>query len=438
MKSFLQRLAVFAVQLASVLSLPSPAAAFLFGGSKDKARAEQDGPISVAHGPFRIVGQGRRISTGTFPNQGGNPFATMEVTGFRVLYRDQPVVIRHGSRTLEQFWRVSLLPDAPRPALLLSTTDFHLVTEVDGQLSLRSLGRPTTDMASYQWLDGADGQPTEPASFGIERVRLDQLPLTGGRWLLLSTQAVLDVKTLQVYPVDFHVPQGQPLQGVGGPRALVLSPGQTQYVTWGSSVTLVEDGEYVPGLSVVDIPSGRAYGLRLRMGEKRFHEMEDLTPRWLAHYYEWRREADGPQREVERLVERRQVPPLPYIGRLQPQLIRIAYRSGEVRHPTMTYLLRPATHALADAFEQFIVSRFGAQRSPAANPYLRQGLQLPGCPGGLEVKVYHGSRDQMRLVLEAVSSRYEDRTACAQGIEQIGRAFNEELGQGRHQGLFGG
>ena len=33
---------------------------------------------------------------------------------------------------------------------------------------------PTTDMASYQWLDGADGQPTEPASFGIERVRLDQ------------------------------------------------------------------------------------------------------------------------------------------------------------------------------------------------------------------------------------------------------------------------
>lgn len=421
---------------ALALSLPTLAQAFLFGASRSKPPAEKDSLISVEHGPFRIVGQARRISTGTFPNQGGNPFATMEVTGFRVLYRDQPVVIRHGSRTLEQFWRVSTLPDAPRPALLLSTTDFHLVTEVNGQLSLRSLGRPTTDMATYQWLDGADGQPTEPASFGIERVRLDQLPLTGGRWLLLSTQAVLDVKTLQVHPVDYHVPQGQPLQGVGGTRALVLSPGQTQYVTWGSSVTLVEDGEYVPGLSVVDIRSGRAYGLRLRPGEKRFHEEEDLTPRWLSHYYEWRREPGGPEREVERLVERRQAPPLPYTGRLQPQVIRIAYRSGEVRHPTMTYLLRPATPALADAFEQFAVSRFGAQRSPAANPYLRQGLQLPGCPGGLELKVYFGSSQEMRLVLEAVSSRYEDRTACAPVVEQIGRAFNEELGQGRHQGLF--
>ena len=74
---------------------------------------------SIAHGPFEIVAKGRRISTGTFPNTGGNPFATMEVTGFTVRHQGQPVSITHGSRTLAGFWRVVRLTDAPVPALLV-------------------------------------------------------------------------------------------------------------------------------------------------------------------------------------------------------------------------------------------------------------------------------------------------------------------------------
>ena len=38
----------------------------------------------IADGPFEIVAGVRRVSTGTFPNQGGNPFATREVSEFRV------------------------------------------------------------------------------------------------------------------------------------------------------------------------------------------------------------------------------------------------------------------------------------------------------------------------------------------------------------------
>ena len=419
--------------LALILAVAVPAHAALFGKSKSSAESgKSPETVTIDHGPFRIVAQGRRISTGTFPNQGGNPFATMEVTGLSVYYQDKPVVVKHGDRTIARFWRVAMLTDAPRPALLASTTDFHLITEENGAAVVRSLGRPTTSMADYQWLDGAAGQPAPVASFGIEKVTPEQLPLAGGRWLLLSAQAVLDVKALRVYPVTYHVPQGGPLQGVGGPLALAFSPGRTQYVTYGSSVTLVENGEYVTGLSVVDIPSGVAYGLPLNPGEKRFRTMEDLTPRWFAHYYEWRNDSAG----RERLVPRTNARPLPHAGRLEPHTIRLVGRSGTSEYPTMTYVLRPATEGLVDALEQFAVARFGATRGPRANAYVRERLQSQGCPGGMEAKVYFGSENEMRAVLEAVSSGYDDRVACAAVIEKIGLAFEDELARGRYQELF--
>ena len=415
------------------LCVALPVDAALFGRSRSKAETDKAAEtVTVEHGPFRIVAQARRISTGAFPNQGGNPFATMEVTGFSVYHQGKPVVVTHGDRTIARFFRVATLTDAPRPALLVSTTDFHLITEENGVAIVRSMGRPTTDMADYQWLDGPGGQPSPVASYGIEKVRVEDLPLAGGRWLLLSAQSVLDVKSLRVYPVSYHVPQGQPLQGVGGTRALVFSPGQTQYVTYGSSVTLVENNEYVTGLAVVDIASGIAYGLPLKPGEKRFRDEEDLTPRWFAHYYEWRKDAAG----RERLVPRDGVKALPRAGRLEPRTIVVAGRDIDRRYPTMTYVLRPATDGLADALEQLVVARFGATRGPRANAYVREVLQLPQCPGGMEAKIYFGSDKEMRIVLEAVGSRYEERAACAPAIEQAGRAFEDELARGRHQELF--
>jgi hypothetical protein len=287
-------------------------------------------------------------------------------------------------------------------------------------------------MADYQWLDGAGGQPAPVASFGIEKVTPEQLPLAGGRWLLLSAQAALDVKALRVYPVTYHVPQGRPLQGVGGPLALAFSPGRTQYVTYGSSVTLVENGEYVTGLSVVDIPSGIAYGLPLKPGERRFRTLEDLTPRWFAHYYEWRNDPAG----GERLVPRSNALPLPYAGRLEPRTIRVAGRSGASEYPTMTYVLRPATESLVAALEQFAVTRFGATRGPRANAYASERLQVQGCPGGMEATIHFGGENERRVVLQAVGSAYDDRVTCAPVIEKIGRAFEVELAGGRYQELF--
>ncbi|HZF78333.1 MAG TPA: hypothetical protein VEZ89_00945 [Rubrivivax sp.] len=84
------------------------------------------------------------------------------------------------------------LANAPRPALLELTTDFHLVTEEQGRLVVRSFGSKSTDLARLQWLDSENGQPGSVRNFRIEHVDPETgTQLAGGRWLLLSFHTVL-------------------------------------------------------------------------------------------------------------------------------------------------------------------------------------------------------------------------------------------------------
>ena len=44
---------------------------------------------TLQHGPFEIIARSRRISTGSFPINGGNPFATQEATLFSRRWRSR-------------------------------------------------------------------------------------------------------------------------------------------------------------------------------------------------------------------------------------------------------------------------------------------------------------------------------------------------------------
>ena len=174
-----------------------------------------DAPESVlAYGPFEIVTSPRRVSTGAWPNQGGSPFATREVTDFQVRWRGRTVTAPDGS---DRFWRVLRLDGAPRPALPLVTKGFVLATERDGDLELLPLKAESNALAEVQWLDGKQGQPGAPMSFGIERADINQdTLLTGGRWLRLGSRIVIDVPTLTVHTVTPWVPHepGVPITSV--------------------------------------------------------------------------------------------------------------------------------------------------------------------------------------------------------------------------------
>lgn len=379
---------------------------------------------TLQHGPFQIVAEGRRISTGTFPNNGGNPFETMEVTGFRVRWRGQDVAAPVGEQRLLRFWRVLRLVDAPQPALLVSTTDFHLVTEQDGQLVVRSIGEPSTDIAELQRLDAApDGQPDRPRRFGIEKVTPDDTVVRDARWLKLGHRHVLDVQTLAVHPVRPWIRAGSsdPLAGLngGGRGAVLLSPGRSAYVVPAYQSGDAQDRRY-DGLIVVDIARGDASGLRVSRARSRYIDANDFTADWVRHHFRWTRDADG----RERLEPTPDARPLPWRGRFVDFGQQVEYRVAPVRPEMGEVLVR------------FMAERFGAEVAPDwVDPSKTRGdtFRLPGCSHVLALGLHER---HVGLYGPAPRGAVEHPPDCQQMIRRIGEAFDAELASGRLDALF--
>ncbi len=379
---------------------------------------------TLTHGPFEIVAQGRRISTGAFPNTSGNPFSTMEVTGFSVRHRGKPVTVVHGERRLERFWRVVRLTDAPQPALLVSTTDIHLLTEEAGQLVIRAASEPSTDTAQVQWLDTGDGQPGPVQVFAIQKVDpTGGTELRGGRWLRLGPRMVLDVQTLRMYPIRPWVPSGsgRPMEGAtaSGVRALGFSPGRTQYVSLSSARDPARGNETFPALVVVDIPTGDSYGQWIAPGPMRFLDIDSVTPDWIAHYFRWTRAADG----AERLEPRSNVVPLPWQGRV------ISFGPT-----TVEWRIAPVRPQMRDVLARFLVEHQGAVPAPDWMDPKRTPsytFKLPGCAG--LIAVGGSERHASLFAPQPVGTPAAD---CRETIVAAGRAFDAQLRAGAHASLF--
>ena len=272
---------------------------------------------TVAHGPFEIIVGVKRISTGSFPNQGGSPFASRDVSEFQVRWRGKAVAMPGGN---QRFWRVLRLQGAPRPALLLVTTGFVLATEdAAGQLQLTPIKAESSSLAELQWLDSADGQPGPSQTFGIEAVADMQAgtQLAGGRWLRFGSRSVIDVSTLRVYPVDPWVPMlpGVPITSISreGDEVRAFSPGRTQYALAAAGIDYGRaDQAHAYGLLVVDIAQGTAVELRVDRKRFRFAEPRDIDAAWINHHFVWQRDGAG----RERLLPRERFAPWPWRSRM--------------------------------------------------------------------------------------------------------------------------
>lgn len=389
---------------------------------------------TLVHGPFEILAQERRIGTGTFPNQGGNPFATRPVTGFTVRWRGQTVEVPGRG---DRFWQVLRLPDAPQPALLLVARDFTLVSEQAGQLRVQPLSSQSASLAAAQWLDSEGGQPGQSRSWGISHVDLKNpaaldaaTRLQGGRWLRLGSQQLLDVQTLAVHKVEPWVPHrpGVPITSLSraGDEVRAFSPGRTAYVLAGSQVDYARGKGQVWGLLVVDIASGTASELRVDRRRMPFASTDDMDHDWIAHYFEWQRDAAG----REQLVPRAGVRPRPWRGRLLQGSV------GE-----LTYRVERMRPAYADELRRTVLALPGAVLAPDwIDP--KRGidgftLRVADCTIGLRVgepglpeEDYDGDVSVFAPMADAGT-----RPACNEIIRRIAAAADAELASGRHDRL---
>lgn len=384
---------------------------------------------TVQHGPFEIVAQGRRISSGTFPNIGGNPFATIEVTGFSLRWRGRPVEVP-GRGT--SFWGALRLPDAPHHALLLVARDFTLVSEQDGALRVQPLRSDSNTLAEAQWLDSDAGQPGPSLTWGIQKVDpATATLLRGGRWLRLGSRLVLDVQTLAVHAVEPWVPMrpGEAVTSLmrNGDHARMFSPGRSAYVLAGSQYDYARGRGQVHGLLVVDITRGHATELRVQRRSMPFASLDDMDHDWIAHYFQWQRDADG----RERLRPRPGVRPRPWRGRLvQPSPSRLEYHVERMRP------------AFADELRRIVLALPGAALAPDWVDPKRaidgRTLRVGSCLLGLQVldpglpeEDFDGS-----VVIYAPGDDAATRGTCNDTIRRIAAAADAELASGRHDKLL--
>lgn len=380
--------------------------------------------VNLTHGPFEIRIEGRRISAGGFPNNTGNPFGRMDVTGFTVRHGGKPVVVAHGERRIDAFWRVLRLVDAPRPALLVSTTDFHLLSDVDGKLVVQSFGEPSTNLAELQWLDAREGQPSEVFTYGIQQVDPDAgTTLQGGRWLKLGYHTVLDVANLRAHaiePWERHQP-GRARDGFNGSGndALAFSPGRTQFAQLASRIDTQRRGSYEYAIMSLEIATGAQRILALSLKSHRFVDSSDATPAWFAHHFHWRRDAQG----QEVLSARDGVKPLPWRGHWSAQ-----------ESNKLDYKLRAARPELLSELARFITQKMGATvTADWLAPDKRSGntFTYAGCDGVLVI-----SQHQDEVALFAVAPADRPMADCRPAVRAIGEAFDAELASGRLDAHF--
>ena len=408
------RIARFVVGLFSLLALCST------GWAQSRKQPE----ATLVHGPFEITVAARSISRGTFPNQGGNPFATREVADFKLRWRGQAVATPSGN---DRFWRVLRLTGAPRPALLLVTTGFTLATEdAAGQLQVTPIVSRSSSLAELQWLDARAGQPDAPQSFGIEHLPELQAATTlaGGRWLRLGAEAVLDVTALQVHPVQPWVPvaPGKPMTEPSreGDRVRAFSPGQTQYVLLASGPDYDRpERPTLHGLMVVDIRSGVASVLRMDRRRFRFAAGDEVTAEWVQHHFEWARAADG----SEALKPRARFTPWPWRSRLtetRPGAWQLDVRRID---PAFLNVVRTVVRTVPGAREMV-----DAEGRPG-----QWNVELDGCV--FRTAAFTGAdADGYSTSIWPQADRPAE--ACAGALRKLAAAIDAELASGRHDALL--
>jgi hypothetical protein len=189
-------------------------------------------------------------------------------------------------------------------------------------------------------------------------------------------------------------------------RPLGLSPDGSAFARLGFG----EDGESRVLVST-NVATETTATLPVDAARTRLGAVDALDPAWLGHYYEWRRDGDGPYE----LAAREQVTPLPYRGTL-------VTASDQYRE----YHVEPAGKPMFDALVAFLRDEMSATRTPEDEAAIGHRMTVEG----QHVYVIHDESSHHVGI-------YMDRGVDSRLVVKIGERFDAALATGRYDGLFG-
>lgn len=251
-------------------------------------------------GPFAVEAVERKVGAGGFPNTSGNPFKRTPVTTYRVRHNGKPVAVPGtGTDRGAPWWEVRVLTGAPQPTLLLMETGAYLLTEADGRPHLEELAPRLSSHTEWQWLDAEAGQPGPKNIVGLAHRPGEPLELSGGRWLSVFGEIVLDVKTLAIHRYKLNSTEVldhlQRFYAAGKP-ILVFSPGGTQFVVAGERDRPGEsdlDKRFEWALIAFDFARQQGTVFPIDLAAWRLQDWQEIDAAFARKMVAWRTGPDG-------------------------------------------------------------------------------------------------------------------------------------------------
>lgn len=377
---------------------------------------------SLESGPFNVQAVERKIGAGGFPNTSSNPFKKIKVTRYRVSYKGKPFTPLHKSKDPDgSWWQAYLLADAPQPAVLAMELNTLLLTEQDGELKIDELQSRDASQNQWQWLDSEQGQPGPLHQVAISQREQAGLSLSGGRFLNVVGQAVLDTHTLSVARYSLISSQVlERLQGfyIADKPALAFSPGGTRFVILGSRRNHEvdkpgQDFEY----ALVAFDYQRQVGTLLPIQPHRWHlpDITDVDATFVKRVLAWQTLTDGS--ELASLREDLALPP--WQGKL------LGSKSS-----SLSYQLKPVRPEMGDVLRSFLETEYAARlesTSAIGTVNLRVGDLV------LSLGAYEPDDESVSLLY---LDDWQRQQAAFAKIQAIAEHFNTRLADGEYQAYF--
>lgn len=332
-------------------------------------------------------------------------------SAFEIRHHGESVAVEHpgmyGSTDGNRLGRATAVAvvDGPQPALLACMIRhdrpcFLLVSEA-GRLRTEFVAELPPGTAGHELT-------SDPSRYELSRTRV---------WLTGRVERRL-FEHGRVYQL------GTALLDTGGPRTLPVNESDELSVRrWEPPVSLAPDGRSFVRigsdresgdalLAVTDLDGDNAYTLPIDRVRMRYTSVEDITPAWVIHHFEWVRDGNG----LHRLAERRHFSPLPHRGRLSEE-------TGGYRQ----YHVDGASETLLDALLEFLFEELRADRTTERNEYLTQyRVLIDGRP------INVGYND----IAGHVCAESDPQSRNAHVIATIAERFDAALATGRYDHLF--
>ena len=389
-----------------------------------KPAASNNFTKDLQYGPFTI-----RVSASTSKSFNIN-YGMVNTTSvaYAIFHDGKPIVfpgMLQNNTGLPFLWAVYALPGAPDPTLVAGSQSLYLIYLKNGVPVVEPILQQGHDFASLQFLDSDNGQPGRYSEVFMKNkvADLEKLDsLEGGRYLMVSEHAVLDVQTRKIWVMnkDNHAVQNYSFPSPHG--ALAFSPDQksivfqAEFQSWNTGDKDLPDSEHA--LVAYDFEKDRGYAVEYDDTDTRMTSVGDIDRQWFDTYFEWNIVPEGDR------LQQRQLKVLPnWTGKYNPQ--------------DNYYTLYPVKPGMVSVFLEFVLAQMSWTKvnivQDTTGEYTGRRLNL----GAGTVKLDIGfQEDEQKLTFS--NYLYDEKTPeNVTLVKKIAEAFNAELQEGKHQEHFG-